>query len=428
MRLSDTPPAPVSRTLTPHWLRRARPSQSGSRLNAEQRAERLSTLGDLLRREKAMLTALMVLEAGKNWTESDADVAEAIDFCHFNAAVARELGRPKHTQRIPGESDSQHWWPRGVGVVIAPWNFPLAILTGMMSAAVVAGNTVILKPSDQTTVLAARHLVDLATEAGFPEGVINLLTGRGSVIGAHLLRTPINFIAFTGSMEVGLNIWETAGRTLPGQAGLKKVICEMGGKNALIVDSDADLDEAVQGTVQSAFGYNGQKCSALSRLIVLEDNYDKFIERLIAAAASLRVGPPEEPGNIIGPVIDRTSQQRILRVIEAGKARPSWPGRGPCQTIPKAVMCRQPSSPTYHAPASSSERKSSGRYSASPARSFDEALALANDCAYALTGGLYSRSPKHIERVRQKWSAAISTSTAASPGRSSAASLLADSR
>jgi RHH-type transcriptional regulator, proline utilization regulon repressor / proline dehydrogenase / delta 1-pyrroline-5-carboxylate dehydrogenase len=375
--------------------------QKWSRLSAAQRAEKLSTLGDLLHREKAMLTALMVLEAGKNWTESDADVAEAIDFCHFNAAVARELGRPKRTQRIPGESNSQQWWPRGVGVVIAPWNFPLAILTGMMSAAVVTGNAVIVKPSDQTTVLAAQ-LVELAMEAGFPEGVINLLTGRGSVIGSYLGAHPqINFIAFTGSMEVGCQIWETAGRTLPGQTGLKRVICEMGGKNALIIDSDADLDEAVAGTVQSAFGYNGQKCSALSRLIVLEENYDKFIERLLAAAASLRVGPPEEPGNIIGPVIDRVSQERILSVIETGKTEAKLAWQGAVPNVPAG--CYVPPAIFTHVPRTSALFRNEifgPVLSVTRARSFDEALDLANDCAFALTGGLYSRSPEHIERVK----------------------------
>jgi len=190
-------------------------------------------------------------------------------------------------------------------------DFPLAILTGMTTAAIVAGNAVIIKPSDQTPVIGAR-LMELFLEAGLPAGVVNLLIGPGSKVGAHLVGHPqVDFIAFTGSKEVGLKIWETAGHTHPGQRNLKKVICEMGGKNCLIVDSDADLDEAVIGCIASAFGYLGQKCSALSRLIVLADNYDKFLERLVSAAASLPVGIPELPGTIIGPVISRDAQQRI---------------------------------------------------------------------------------------------------------------------
>src|SRR5436309_3348006 len=224
-----------------------------------------------------------------------------MDSCLFYAHQMRRLGKPRLTQHVPGEESYQHYWPRGVALVIAPWNFPLAILTGMTTAALVAGNSVLIKPSDLTPVIGAR-LMELLLEAKVPPGVANLVSGPGSEIGAHLVAHPkVDIIAFTGSKEVGLRIWETAGRTAPGQPNLKKVICEMGGKNCLIVDSDADLDEAVQGCISSAFGYQGQKCSALSRLIILEDNYDKFLERLLAAAAAMRVGPAEEPGNIVGP-------------------------------------------------------------------------------------------------------------------------------
>jgi len=379
--------------------RKAQPKWA--RTSVDDRAALFNKLADLLRRERAALTALEILEAGKNWTEADADVVEAIDFCDFYAAAMRDFGRPKRTQFVPGESNFQHWWPRGVGVIISPWNFPLAILTGMMSAAAVAGNAVIIKPSEQTPVIASR-LMDLVIEAGFPPGVINLLTGRGSEIGNHLVAHPqVDFIAFTGSMEVGLKIWETAGRTLPGQANLKKVVCEMGGKNALIIDSDADLDEAVAGVVQSAFSYNGQKCSALSRLIVLADNYDKFVERLLAAAASLRIGAGEQPGNIIGPVIDRVSQKRILGIIEAGKAeaRLAWQGQVPddsnaCYVPPTIFTEVPPSSRLFR------EEIFGPVLSITRAKNFEEAMALANDSRFALTGGLYSRSPINIERAK----------------------------
>ena len=368
-----------------------------------------------MRRDKASLNALMVLEADKNWTEADADVVEAIDFCDFYAAEIRILGKPAKTQIMAGETNVQHWWPRGVGVVISPWNFPLAILCGMAGAAVVGGNTVLLKPSNNTPVIAA-ELVRLCIEAGFPPGVFNLVTGRGSEVGERLIASPqIDFIAFTGSMEVGLHIWETAGRTLwdghparqtggtpvPLQANLKKVICEMGGKNCLIVDSDADLDEAVLGILHSAFGFLGQKCSALSRLVVLEDNYDKLVERVIAACSSLRVGPAEEPGTIIGPVIDRPAQKRILAVIEKGKteARLAWQGKVPAD----ANACWVPPTIFTDVPATSSlfrEEIFGPVLSITKAKTFDEALALANDCAFALTGGLYSRSPVNIERAK----------------------------
>src|SRR6267142_1275796 len=276
----------AARTAQPKW----------ARTTAAERAAILEKVAALMRRDKADLCALEILEAGKNWPEADADVVEAIDFCDFYAAVMRDLGRPKLTQVVAGETNVQHWWPRGVGVIIAPWNFPLAILTGMATAAIVGGNAVIIKPSDQTPVIGAR-LMDLLIEAGLPPGVANLLTGPGGKVGAHLVGHPqIDFIAFTGSKEVGLRIWETAGRTASGQANLKKVICEMGGKNCIILDSDADMDEAVLGCIASAFGYQGQKCSALSRLIVVADNYSKFLDRLIAAAASMRIGPAEVPG------------------------------------------------------------------------------------------------------------------------------------
>jgi RHH-type proline utilization regulon transcriptional repressor/proline dehydrogenase/delta 1-pyrroline-5-carboxylate dehydrogenase len=372
-----------------------------ARTPADERAARLEKVAGLMRRDKASLCALEVLEAGKNWAEADADVAEAIDFCNFYAAVMRDLGRPQRTQMVAGETNFQHWWPRGVGVIIAPWNFPLAILTGMTAAAIVAGNAVVIKPSDQTPVIGAR-LMELLVEAGLPPGVANLLTGPGGKIGAHLVAHPqIDFIAFTGSKEVGLKIWETAGRTVPGQANLKKVVCEMGGKNCLIIDSDADMDEAVLGCIASAFGYQGQKCSALSRLIVLADNYDKFLERLVAAAASLRIGPAEIPGNIIGPVINRDAQKHILAMIEDGKkeAKLAWQGSVPddpkaCYVLPTIFTDVPPNSRLFR------EEIFGPVLSVTKAKDFDEALLLANDSEFALTGGCYSRSPVNIERVK----------------------------
>jgi len=380
----------------------ARAAQPGwARLPAAERAALLEKIADLMRRDKSELCALEILEAGKNWMEADADVAEAIDFCGFYAASMRELGQPLCTQVVAGETNVQHWLPRGVGIIIAPWNFPLAILSGMTTAAVVAGNAVIMKPSDQTPVIAAR-LMDLCLEAGLPPGVVNLLTGPGDSVGAHLVGHPrVDFVAFTGSKEVGLKIWETAGRTLAGQVDLKKVVCEMGGKNCIIVDSDADLDEAVTGCISSAFGYQGQKCSALSRLVVLEENYDKFLARLMAAAASLQVGPAEIPGNIIGPVISRDAQERISKTIEAGKTQGKLAWQGAVPTDRNA--CYVSPSIFTEVPAASRlfrEEIFGPVLSITRAKNFDEALALANDSEFALTGGLYSRSPENIARAK----------------------------
>ena len=374
-----------------------------ARTSAGDRAALLDRTADLMRRDKAALTALEILEAGKSWTEAAADVDEAMDYCRFYAAEMRALARPARTQSVAGEINLQHWLPRGVGVIIAPWNFPLAILTGMTAAVVVTGNTVLMKPSEQTPVLGA-HLMSLLLEAGLPPGVVNLVTGAGAQIGAHLTAHPrVDLIAFTGSMEVGLRIWETAGRVQPGQAHLKKVVCEMGGKNALIVDSDADLDEAVAGTLVSAFGYAGQKCSALSRLIVLAGNYERFLERLLPAAASLRIGPAEQPGSIVVPVINRDAQQRILNMIESGRkeATLAWQGVPPADTnacyVPPAIF-------TNVTPACRLFREEifGPVLAVTRAKDFDEALALANDSSYALTGGIYSRSPVNLERAQRE--------------------------
>src|SRR3989440_1006691 len=288
-------------------------------VSIEHRAELLERVATIMDRRRFELSALEVFEVGKPWAEADGDIREAIDFLLFYAQQMRLRGLPRLTQHVPGEESYQHYWPRGVALVIAPWNFPMAILTGMVSAALVTGNTVIMKPAEQSAVCGAM-LVEMFEEAGVPPGVLNYLPGKGRVIGQHLVdHKDVHMIAFTGSREVGLRIWKSAGETREGQLELKRVVCEMGGKNAVIIDSDADLDEAIVDTVYSAFGYQGQKCSACSRLIVLEENYDRVVKRLVEAAASLRVGNPEEPGITVGPVIDETAYRRMLETIETGK-------------------------------------------------------------------------------------------------------------
>jgi RHH-type transcriptional regulator, proline utilization regulon repressor / proline dehydrogenase / delta 1-pyrroline-5-carboxylate dehydrogenase len=371
-----------------------------SRTPFEERARLLERAADVMERRRYELSAVEVFEVGKPWNEADGDIREAIDFCRFYAQQMRRLGRPKLTQRIPGEDSYHHYWPRGVAFVIAPWNFPIAILCGMASAGVVTGNTVIMKPSEQSIVCGAM-LMQVFEEAGVPPGVLNFLSGHGSVIGAHLVDDKdVDMIAFTGSREVGLRIWESAGITRPGQRELKRVICEMGGKNAMIVDSDADVGEAVGYSIYSAFGFQGQKCSALSRLILLEENYDRVMERLIPAAASLRVGNPEEPGIMVGPVIDEAAYRRILDYIEVGKSEATLAYQA--KDLPPQGYFIPPTIFTDVKPNMRIAREEifGPVLSVLKVHDLDEALEVANGTDYALTGGFFSRSPANIERVK----------------------------
>lgn len=370
------------------------------RTPAAERAQVLERAASILGRERFDLAALEVFETGKPWIEADADVAEAIDFCRYYAQEMRRID--SHRYLVPGETSTHHYIPRGVAAVIAPWNFPLAILCGMTTAAVVTGNTVIMKPAEQSSVIGYK-LMDVLRRCGLPPGVVNYLPGPGREIGPWLVQHPeVNLIAFTGSRPVGLEIFEAAGKVQPGQKQLKHAVCEMGGKNAMIIDSDADVDEAVPAILYSAFGYQGQKCSALSRLIVLSENYERVLERLIAAARDLKTGPPEAPDVILGPVIDQTAYDRILRYIELGKeeGRLVFQGLGPGGEgyfIPPAIF-------TDVAPNArlAQEEIFGPVLCVFRARDLDDALRLANGTEYALTGGFFSRSPAHIERVKSE--------------------------
>ncbi len=371
-----------------------------NRTSVDHRAELLERVANIMNRRRYELSAIEVFEVGKPWAEADGDIREAIDFLLFYAQQMRMLGRPRLTQNVPGEESYQHYWARGVALVIAPWNFPIAILTGMVSAALVTGNSVIMKPAEQSAICGAL-LMEIFQEAGVPAGVLNFLAGDGAVIGEHLVNhKDVDLIAFTGSREVGLKIWEAGGRTHPGQRELKRVVCEMGGKNGVIVDSDADLDEAIVDSIYSAFGYQGQKCSALSRLIVLEENYDRVVERLLSAAASLRIGNPEEPGITVGPVIDETAYQRIVETIEMGKGEATL-----------AYQAKEiPAEGYFIPPTIFTDVKPDGRLareeifgpvlSVIKVRDLDEAIAVANGTDYALTAGFFSRSPANIERLK----------------------------
>lgn len=355
----------------------------------------------IMREKRAMLAAWEVFEVGKRWNEADADVTEAIDFLEYYAREMQRLGESRITQPLPGEHDSYLYEPRGVAAVIAPWNFPLAILTGMTAAPLVAGNCVIVKPAEQSPVMGAL-LFEILRAAEVPDAACQLLQGRGD-LGAYLVRHPaVRVLVFTGSREVGLEILETTAARRPGQEHIKRVVCEMGGKNAIIVDEDADLDEAVHQIIDSAFAYQGQKCSAASRLILVEDIHDRVVARLGDAVRGLRVGAPEDPANFIGPVIDAAAYDRIRDYIEVGRRE------GRCLVESEAPPGGFFIGPHIFTGIEPQHRLAQEEIfgpvlSVMKARDFDHALEIANGTAYGLTGGLFSRSPAHIDAVRRRF-------------------------
>ena len=358
-----------------------------------------------MRQRRFELAAWEIFECGKPWREADADVAEAIDFCEFYAREMIRLAEPRRRD-VPGETNACEHLPRGVAVVIPPWNFPLAIPCGMTVAALVAGNTVVLKPAEQSPVIAW-HLVQILIEAGVPPGALSFLPGRGEEVGQALVNHPgVNLIAFTGSRDVGLLINRQAAETRPGQDHVKRVIAEMGGKNAIIVDDDADLDEAVVGVVQSAFGYSGQKCSACSRVIVLEGIHDAFLARLVEAARAVKIGPAEQPETLVGPVIDAEARKRILELPPDSRRK-----KGGSSSMRTSASWRTsaPSSARSSSPMSRRYARVAQEEIFGPvlavlkASDLDEALQIANGTQYALTGGLYSRSPREHRRVKREF-------------------------
>ncbi len=362
-----------------------------------QRAGVLRKAADLMEKRRAELSAWIVLEVGKPVREADAEVSEAIDFCRYYADEMERLDQG-YNYDIPGETNRYVYHPRGIAVVISPWNFPLAIATGMTVAALVAGNCTLLKPAEVSSVIGAK-IAEILVEAGIPKGVFQYVPGKGSKVGAHMVNHPdVHLIAFTGSLEVGCRIFAEAAIAQSGQKHLKRVIAEMGGKNALIVDESADLDQAVVGAVQSAFGYSGQKCSACSRVIVLEPVYDAFVGRMVEATRSLNVGLAEAPSTLVGPVIDANARDRIREYIETGR-----------QEAQVALEMPAPDTGYFIGPVIfagvSPDAKIAQEEIFGPvvavirAKNFQEALDIANSTNYALTGGLYSRTPSHIEQA-----------------------------
>lgn len=365
-------------------------------------AERVAVMrkaASLMREQRWELAAWEVFEEAKPWREADADVAEAIDFLEYYAGEMEQLDPPPRLGRYPGELNELFWSPRGVTVVIAPWNFPLAIPAGMVAAALVSGNPVLFKPSERASIIGYR-LAGILRQAGVPAGVLQYVPGGPDVGRELVIHASVATIAFTGSKDVGLGMVQAAAVQQPGQKFVKRVIAEMGGKNAIIVDDTADLDEAVTGVVQSCTGYAGQKCSACSRVILLDSIHDAFIQRLADAIASLRIGAAEDPATQVGPVIDGRAQKRIREYLEIGRRE----GRvvvdrsmeGPGYAVGPVVIAGI--EPTHRL---AQEEIFGPVLAVMRASSFEQALRLANGTTYALTGGLYSRSPRHIELARQ---------------------------
>jgi RHH-type transcriptional regulator, proline utilization regulon repressor / proline dehydrogenase / delta 1-pyrroline-5-carboxylate dehydrogenase len=365
---------------------------------AKERANILRRAADLMEERRAELCAWMVLETGKALGQADPEVSEAIDFCRYYADEMERLEQGVNYD-VVGETNRYHYQPRGISLIISPWNFPLAIPTGMTVASLVAGNCTLLKPAEVSSVIAAK-LAEILVDAGIPKGVFQYVPGKGSTVGSHMVRHPdVHMITFTGSQEVGCRIYREAADLQPGQKHLKRVIAEMGGKNAIIVDESADLDQAVQGVVYSAFGYSGQKCSACSRVIVLEPIYETFVNRLIEATRSLNIGAAELPSTQVGPVIDVNAQKRIREYIEIGKTE---------ATV--ALELPAPESGYFVGPVIFTDVAATARIAQEEifgpvlavikASNFDQALEYANSTNFALTGGLYSRTPSHIERAQ----------------------------
>jgi 1-pyrroline-5-carboxylate dehydrogenase len=371
------------------------------RVPAEQRAEMLFRAAAILRARKFELSAWICYEVGKTWPEADADTAETIDFLEFYGREMLRLAGPQPVTPMKGERNFLVYIPLGAGAVIPPWNFPAAIATGMTVAALVAGNTLVLKPSEESTVVAAK-MVDILYEAGIPKQALQFLTGKGQIAGDALVKHPkTRFVAFTGSKEVGLLISEAAGKKQTGQIWIKRAVLEMGGKDATIVDEEADVDAAVEGVAQAAFGYQGQKCSACSRAIVSQKVYDNFLKKLIDRTKKITVGPSDDPANYMGPVVSETALNGILNYIEVGKKEGKVVAGG--GRAPGDGYFVQPTVIADVAPnARVAQEEIFGPVLAViKARDFDHALEIANGTEFGLTGAVYSKNKAKLEKAEE---------------------------
>ncbi|UCH79304.1 MAG: L-glutamate gamma-semialdehyde dehydrogenase [Candidatus Coatesbacteria bacterium] len=369
----------------------------------EERARYLLKAAAVMRRRRYELAAWMVVEEGKNWIEAYADVAEAIDFCEFYAREMMRLGEPQPLTPYPGEENNLYYIPLGVGVVIPPWNFPCAILVGMTTAALVAGNTVVLKPASASPAIAYKFF-EILEEIDLPPGVVNFLPGSGGVIGDLLVSHPkTRFIAFTGSQEVGLRINRLAAKAKKSQLWIKRVIAEMGGKDFIIVDGSADLDAAAHGIMTSAFGFQGQKCSACSRAIVTDDVYDTVLEKVVALTKEkVTVGDPRDFSNFMGPVIDAAAETKILEYIEIGKKEGRLVLGGDKRSAEGYFI-----NPTIVADVAPTARLAQEEIFGPVlafirARDFNDAVKISNNTVFGLTGAVYSSNRAHLERARRE--------------------------
>ena len=375
--------------------------------SASYRSDLVKKLALLISKNRYDLATLQVLEVGKPWQEADADIAEAIDFCNFYAIHAERLDKGYWVGGVAGETTHYKYNPRGVVAVISPWNFPLAILTGMVSAAVVTGNTVVMKPAEQSSIVAA-ILMKMIQEVGFPKGVVNFLPGYGEEIGDYLVcHKDVNLIAFTGSRDVGLGIVKKTAHTFDDQYAVKRSIIEMGGKNAIIVDNSADWDETIAGVIYSAFGFAGQKCSACSRVIVVDSIYDKFVSRLIEGIKDISQKPADDPDAYLGPVIDKEAFERIHQMIQKAPSPPAYQA-----DMKDLIRASEDDHSGYFVPPTVFTDVKPDSFLAQnevfgpvlaviKAKDLTDAVKIANGTRYGLTGGIYSRSPKNIEYVKQ---------------------------
>ncbi len=370
--------------------------------SAEQRSGYLVKVAAGMRARKYELTAWLVYEISKPWAEADADVAEAIDFCEFYAREMLRLADPQPLLQLPGERDELRYIPLGAGVAIPPWNFALAITTGLVVAPLVAGNTVVLKPSPRAPVIAYK-LIELLDAAGVPPGVVNFVTGEDAVIGDVLVDHPkTRFIGFTGSKEIGLRIYERAAKVQPGQRWLKRTVLEMGGKDTTVVDETADLDAAAQGIVAAAFGFQGQKCSACSRVVAVAPVYDQLVEKVVERARALTVGDPADPASWLGAVIDGRSVEKIRHYLEVGHEEGRLLLGGELPSDPTGYFVP----PTIFADVAPDAKLAQEEIFGPvltfiKAEDFEQALAIANNTEFGLTGGLFSQRPERLAQARE---------------------------
>ena len=373
------------------------------RTAAQDRVNSIFRAAQIIRERKFELAALVCYEVGKTWPEADADIAETIDFLEFYGREMLRLADPQKLTPMRGERNYLVYIPLGVGAIIPPWNFPCAIMAGLVAASLVTGNTVVLKPAGDSPAIAAQF-VEILFAAGIPKEALNFITGPGSVIGDALVRHPqTRYIGFTGSKEVGLRISELAGKAVPGQMWIKRTVLEMGGKDAIVVDEEADLDAAADGTVQAAFGYQGQKCSACSRAIVSEKVYDAFVQKLVERAKKITVGPSEDPNNYMGPVISETAMKGILNYIEVGKKEGKLVlggGRAPGDGyfVQPTIIA------DVGAKARVAQEEIFGPVLAViKARDFDHALEIANGTEFGLTGAVYSKNKAKLQKAEESF-------------------------